>query len=292
MNITITGNPGGGKTSVCNVLKERGYEIISGGSIFRQIASEKGMTVVELNEYAKKDKSIDDLIDTRTTELSKTNSDIVFDCRLGWHFAVDSFKVFVFVNNYTAASRVFHDDKRNAEKYSSVEDAEKYLRERSMLEQERFRVYYNINYYDVANYDLLIDATFATPSEIADEVIRNYEEFKKAPFARKIEIDVRSILPPREDPAPRRELTDCYAEEERNAPASRCAVDRAGERPVVVHKDGHNYAVKGYEQILAAKEAGKIYCCIDRLRTDPELGQQITEPGTGDRVEYLIDLTK
>lgn len=41
------------------------------GVLFREIAEEKGITVVELNELAKKDKSIDDMLDERSIRLGK-----------------------------------------------------------------------------------------------------------------------------------------------------------------------------------------------------------------------------
>ena len=41
MNITITGNLGSGKSSIGKVLKEKGYEIVSTGNIFRELAMEK-----------------------------------------------------------------------------------------------------------------------------------------------------------------------------------------------------------------------------------------------------------
>ena len=53
MNVTITGNLGAGKTSVCNELKKMGYDVISGGDIYRTYAQEHGITIVELNEMAK-----------------------------------------------------------------------------------------------------------------------------------------------------------------------------------------------------------------------------------------------
>ena len=39
MNITITGNLGGGKSSVCKELEKYGFKIITGGGLFRDIAS-------------------------------------------------------------------------------------------------------------------------------------------------------------------------------------------------------------------------------------------------------------
>lgn len=49
MNVTITGNLGAGKTSVCNELKKMGYDVISGGDIYRTYAQEHGITIVELS---------------------------------------------------------------------------------------------------------------------------------------------------------------------------------------------------------------------------------------------------
>lgn len=70
MNVTITGNLGAGKTSVCNELKKMGYDVISGGDIYRTYAQEHGITIVELNEMAKTDRSVDIQIDERTEKLT------------------------------------------------------------------------------------------------------------------------------------------------------------------------------------------------------------------------------
>ena len=43
MNISITGTLGSGKSSVCKILKENGYDIISNGVLFREIAEEKSV---------------------------------------------------------------------------------------------------------------------------------------------------------------------------------------------------------------------------------------------------------
>ena len=50
---------------------------------------------MELNELAKKDKSIDDMLDERSIRLGKELDSTIFDSRMGWHFIPDSFKVFL-----------------------------------------------------------------------------------------------------------------------------------------------------------------------------------------------------
>lgn len=145
MNITITGNLGSGKSSVCKKLKEKGMDVISSGTLFRQIAEEKHLSVTELNELAKTDKSVDNLLDQRSTELGQKLDNTVFDSRLGWHFIPDSFKVFFIVNTNEAASRVFQDN-RPTERFQTKEEAIAGLQKRASLEKERYFELYHVNY--------------------------------------------------------------------------------------------------------------------------------------------------
>ncbi|MDE6313346.1 MAG: dephospho-CoA kinase [Lachnospiraceae bacterium] len=192
MNITLTGNLGSGKTTICNILQEQGYEIVSTGKIFRQIAEEKNVTVIELNKMAEQDRSIDDLLDHRTAQLGETLNHVVFDSRLAWNFVPDSFKVFLLVETEEAARRVFQDSERNAESYDSVAGAREGLIHRANLEKNRFQELYSINYYNAANYNLVIESTKANPEEIAKEILRQFEIYEQSAFATKILINRRS----------------------------------------------------------------------------------------------------
>lgn len=191
VNITLTGNLGSGKTTICNILKERGYEIVSTGKIFRQIAEEKNVTVIELNKMAEQDRSIDDLLDNKTSELGKRLDNVVFDSRLAWNFVPESFKVFLLVETQEAARRVYEDRERNAESYSSVEEAKEGLVKRANLEKSRFQDLYSINYYNASNYNLVIESTKAKPEDIADEIIRQFELYQQSAFDTKVLINQR-----------------------------------------------------------------------------------------------------
>ena len=191
MNLTLTGNLGSGKTTICNILKEKGYEIVSTGKIFRDIAAEKNVSVIELNEMAKKDRSIDDLLDNKTTELGKTLDNVVFDSRLAWNFVPESFKVFLLVDTEEAARRVFQDSERNAESYESAAAAKEGLLNRAGLEKARFLDLYQINYYNASNYNLVIESTAAKPEEIAEEIIKQFESYQKENYPTKVLLNVK-----------------------------------------------------------------------------------------------------
>lgn len=200
MNITITGNLGSGKSSIGKVLKEKGYEIVSTGNIFRELAMEKGLSVEEFNKQVNEatrrgDRSVDRMIDDTTAKIGRERDNIMFDSRLAWNFVPDSFKVFVITDIDEASRRVFHDSVRaNSESYESQEACKKALVHRQEMESVRFKEIYEIDYYDMSNYNLVIESTNAAPAEIAEEILEKLEEYKKNKFTKLMELNPSSIF--------------------------------------------------------------------------------------------------
>jgi len=270
MNITITGNLGSGKSSVCKELEKAGFTIISAGDIFRQIAAEKGMTVIELNEAAKKDRSIDDMLDSRSTKLGKELDHTVFDSRLAWHFVENSFKVFLLVDTGEAARRVFDDD-RSVEVYQNVEEAKAGLEERAGLEQVRFRELYGIDYYDASNYDLIIESTCASPGQVALEIRRNFDLYQNKPFPVKVELNLGSL-----------HFENALEKKEagKGQPLCLCA---EGSFCVTQHSGG--YYLTGRRQCAAKAIAeGRVFAEIKDIRLDKAAQRH----GSG----YMVDFSK
>ena len=173
MNVTITGNLGAGKTSVCNELKKMGYDVISGGDIYRTYAQEHGITIVELNEMAKTDRSVDIQIDERTKKLGTEVDHTIFDSRMAWYFVPDALNIFLAVDAKTAAQRVYADKLRKGEEIYSNSDCEyteKELQKRAELERERFIEMYGVDYFDQSHYDVIINTEKLTPREVAKEI--------------------------------------------------------------------------------------------------------------------------
>ena len=178
MNLSITGKLGSGKSTICKELEAEGYEIITAGSIFREIATERGISVVELNEQAKTDSSLDTLIDTRTTELSEQKDKCIFDCRLGWFFAPKTIKIFVDVDINVAARRVMNDTRRTAESYATLDDAVIGIMKRQEMERDRFLALYKADIYDMSNYDLVINSTDTDAKALATLILNAIDQFK------------------------------------------------------------------------------------------------------------------
>lgn len=180
MHITITGNLGSGKSTICKLLNEKyNFEIYSTGKVQRELAEKMNMTTLELNQFMRSDKKYDTMIDDATTRISKEkkDKDIIFDSRLAWHFVDYSFKVFVAVNLSVAAERVMNDQRGEVENYSSLEEAKKLLSERALTECLRYKDIYNLSYMDFSNYNLVIDSTYCTPDKIAEIIVREAKAF-------------------------------------------------------------------------------------------------------------------
>ena len=272
MNITMTGNLGSGKTSVCKELKEMGYEIISAGGLFRQLAEERGMTVVEFNKLAETDKSIDKLIDDRSTRLGRELSDAVFDSRLAWHFVEESFKVFLMTDVMESAKRVYNDTERSAESYASVTEAAEALTKRTNLEKERFKALYDVDYYNKNNYDLIIESTKATPRQIAEEIVRYYEEFKKDKFKTKVVMNTGVIVPAVALDELNKEKLQALSDEYAAELAKNGTLTLCSDKTILKQINGYTVIDDGIEEYVAATKAGFIFmevagindACLDR----------------------------
>lgn len=186
MHITITGNLGSGKSTICKILEDKyGFEIYSTGKVQRELARKMNMTTLEMNQLMCSDHKYDTMIDDATARISRESKDknIIFDSRLAWHFVEESFKVFLSVQLDEAAQRVMYDNRGKEEQYSSISEAKEMLRARAATEDKRYRDMYHLEYFNFSNYNLVIDSTHTTPEIIAsvimEEAARYYELLKE-----------------------------------------------------------------------------------------------------------------
>ena len=182
MHITITGNLGSGKSTICKLLSDKyQFEIYSTGKVQRELAREMSLTTLELNQLMRNDHQYDHMIDDATARISRENPDknIIFDSRLAWYFVESSFKVFVSVSTDVAAERVMNDHRGEEERYESIEEARSMLIERAAAESVRYKEIYKVNYMDFSNYDLVIDSTYCTPNLIAEIILEEAKEYMK-----------------------------------------------------------------------------------------------------------------
>ncbi len=236
MQIAFSGKLGSGKSTVCAILRDKyGYEIYSTGTVQRKVAEEMNISTLELNKRMKEDPKLDHIIDDAVAKLSRERKGdrLVYDSRMAWHFAENTFKVYMYVDPTVAAERVFNADRGDVEKYASVDDAKEQLRARSEEENVRFKDIYGVDNFDYANYDLIIDSTYATPEDIADLIIKEAEAFETNAYDRtKLWLSPYTILPTKEYGADDGDITK------------------------IIAANGLHYAVEGHSK-LAVCQSGK-----------------------------------
>ncbi len=190
MIITISGTAGSGKSTIAKLLAEKlGAERIYVGGIRRELAKKKGMTLAELNEYAKThpetDVDIDQQAAAQARTLEKSGRIVVVEGRPQYHFLPESIKIFIKVDLEEAARRIWKDlqkkeerDQRNEGNINSLEEMKEELERRQENDFFRYKKYYRLNFLDESQYDLVLDTTNLTIKEAAGKVIQFVEERK------------------------------------------------------------------------------------------------------------------
>ncbi len=172
MIITISGRPGSGKSAVAiEVARALGYRHVSAGDFMREMAEERGMSILELSRSAEEADSIDREIDARTVRLGETGGDFVMDARLGWHFLPNSFKVFLEVRPEVAAQRIYGAKRNKEHENVGLDETRKAIEARTESEARRYWEYYGIDYAEHSQYDLVIDTSELSIQEVVEAVL-------------------------------------------------------------------------------------------------------------------------
>ena len=174
MRITISGPPGSGKTTACNRLSEiLGLKAVVFGKIFRELAAEKHLSLIEFGALAEKDPSIDRAIDDRILEIARENEDIILESRLSAYMlsrnSIPAFKIYLGASPEVRMSRI------GVREGQTLEDAKKETLERQASEAKRYMMYYNIDINDMSVYDLVVNTDDLDPDGVIDTILKAIE---------------------------------------------------------------------------------------------------------------------
>ena len=188
MIITINGDHGSGKNTISRKVAESlGYEHYVAGDIFRQIAKDKNMTLVELTELMTKDDSIDREVDSRAAKIGEEGNDFIIVGRTAWYFIPHSVKILLKVSEEEGARRILEHLKGDSsaerenedEGLESVDKVVKSNRKRKKIDSGRYQEYYNVDIWDEKNYDFILNTTKLSIEEVAEKVLEFVKNFNK-----------------------------------------------------------------------------------------------------------------
>lgn len=179
MILSISGVPGSGKTSAGKLVAQQlRMKFYSTGSLFRQMAEERGLTINELMKLGEEDITIHKSIDDAQRRLGTEEDQFVIEGRLSWHFIPHSFKILLLCDTREAARRTYEakraadNDRRVEANYQSIEETEKAIIERNASDILGYQKHYGINYLDPKHFDVVIDTTTSSgPEETSARIL-------------------------------------------------------------------------------------------------------------------------
>ena len=138
--ITVAGNHGSGRsTNAQNLAESLGLRYISTGLLFRERATELGVSLEKMNRIASEDPDFDNWLDNRTREESRKRG-VVIDANLSAWMAEDpDLKIFVTCPFDVRVARIADREDRD------ISDVEQETRMREESERVRYKDYYGVD---------------------------------------------------------------------------------------------------------------------------------------------------
>ncbi|WP_414469312.1 (d)CMP kinase [Methanobacterium sp. ACI-7] len=171
MIITISGLAGSGTTTASKIISEKtGIPYISAGDIFRQMAAEKGMDILEFSKFAEENEGIDIEIDKRQSQIAKEKSDLIIEGRLSAYFVENAdLRLWFIAPLDIRTERISHRENK------PVEIVKEEIIKRSNSEAKRYQEIHNIDIENMDVYDLIINTGDFKPESIADIILKVVE---------------------------------------------------------------------------------------------------------------------
>lgn len=164
IRVAISGKSGCGNTTVSTLLsKKLGVKLIN--YTFRQLATEKNMTLAQVIEAAKNDDSYDKYVDKHQVELALAEPCVLGSRLAIWMLKEADLKVYLYASDETRARRVYN---REGGDLQAIKD---FTAMRDREDTGRYKVFYGIDNNDYSFVDIIIDVNDKTPEEIVNIIL-------------------------------------------------------------------------------------------------------------------------
>lgn len=171
MIITIGGLAGTGTSTAAKNLSEYlNIPYISAGDVFRQLAKEHNMTLLEFNEFAEGNDEIDIALDKRQADIANDADDLIVEGRISAFFVNADYRIWLMAPDNIRAERIsYREDK-------SLDTVIQEIKERTASEKKRYHEIHNIDIDDLDIYDVVIDTSTFDEQETLDIITKCIEQ--------------------------------------------------------------------------------------------------------------------
>ncbi len=178
MKITISGTAGSGKSTVAKQLAGiLGMKHYSVGDLRKEMAQKRNMSLAEFNKMGEEKDFTDKEADNYQIELGKKEDGFVIDGRLSYNFIPGSLKIYLKAHVRARAERIYSEE-RAKERFRDLGDAIASLIERDKSDNLRYAKYYNLDPTNELQFDLVVDTTYLSVSEVIAEVLKFIKQEK------------------------------------------------------------------------------------------------------------------
>ena len=168
MIITVGGLAGTGTTTTAVDLSEKlNIPYISAGFVFREMAAERGMSVLEFSEFAEGNDDIDKEIDRRQAQKAKETDNLIVEGRLSAFFVDNADLKVCLVTPFDVRSKRISDREGK-----SVEVAKNEIITREKSEALRYMEIHNIDISNMDIYDIIINTDTFNPENVSEIIIQ------------------------------------------------------------------------------------------------------------------------
>lgn len=152
MIITIGGLAGTGTSTAAKKLSEYlNIPYISAGDVFRQLAKEHNMTVLEFNEFAEGNDDIDIELDKRQAKIANEADNLIVEGRISAFFVNADYRIWLMAPDNIRAERIsYREDK-------SLDTVINEIKERTASEKKRYQEIHDIDIDNLDIYDVIIN---------------------------------------------------------------------------------------------------------------------------------------
>jgi len=167
MIITIGGPAGSGTSTTTKLLSEKtGIPYISAGDVFRQMAAERDMDILEFSKFAEGNTEIDQEIDQRQARIASESEDLIVEGRLSAHFVDADLKVWCNAPLDIRAERISQRENK------PVDVAREEIITREESEAQRYLEIHQIDIKNMDVYDIVINTHAFKADSVAEIIVK------------------------------------------------------------------------------------------------------------------------
>lgn len=167
MIITIGGLAGSGTTTAAKILSRKlQIPYLSAGEIFREMAKERGMDLLEFGKYAEGNDEIDLEIDRRQAMLANQKKDLIVEGRLSAYFVEADLKIWFIAPLDIRTERISQREDKDQD------TVKKEIVTRGESEAVRYHEIHGIDIGNMEVYDMVINSHSFQPEGIADIILK------------------------------------------------------------------------------------------------------------------------